>query len=57
MFRNYLAATLRNLSRHRLHSAITLASLAIGFTGAMLAGVFWRYETNYDNFWPNAARV
>jgi putative ABC transport system permease protein len=57
VLRNYLATALRNLGRHRLHSAITLASLVIGFTAALMAAVIWRYETNYDRFWPNAERL
>jgi putative ABC transport system permease protein len=57
MFRNYLLTAVRNLARHRLHSAITLASLAIGFTGVLLVAVYWRYETTYDRFWPNAERA
>ncbi|MDB5440125.1 MAG: transporter permease [Caulobacteraceae bacterium] len=57
MWRNYLAAALRNLSRNRLHSVITTLSLAIGFTAIILASLFWRYEHSYDQFWPNADRL
>jgi putative ABC transport system permease protein len=44
MFRNYLAAALRNLARNRLYAAITIAGLAIGFAAAMLIGLFVRDE-------------
>ncbi|MDB5440124.1 MAG: hypothetical protein JWM33_2551 [Caulobacteraceae bacterium] len=57
MWRNYLAAALRNLSRNRLHTAITTLSLAIGFTAVILASLFWRHEHSYDRFWPNADRL
>ncbi|MDB5440126.1 MAG: hypothetical protein JWM33_2553, partial [Caulobacteraceae bacterium] len=57
MWRSYLAAALRNLARNRLHSVITTLSLAIGFTGVILASLFWHYEHTYDRFWPNADRV
>lgn len=57
MLANYIAAAMRNLARNRLHTAITTLSLAVGFAAVILASVFWRYEHNYDRFWPNAERI
>ena len=57
MFRNYLAAALRNLARNRLYAAITIAGLAIGFAAAMLIGLFVRDEYSYDKFIPGHERV
>ena len=37
MFRNYLAAALRNLVRNRLYAAINILGLGIGFAAALLA--------------------
>jgi putative ABC transport system permease protein len=57
MFRNYLAAALRNLSRNRLYAGITIAGLAIGFAAAMLIALFVRDEYSYDKFIPGHQRV
>jgi putative ABC transport system permease protein len=57
MFRNYLAAALRNLGRNRLYAGITIAGLAIGFAAAMLIGLFVRDEFSYDKFVPGYERV
>lgn len=50
MLRNYLAAALRNLSRNRLHAGINIIGLAIGFTVAILVGLYVRDELGYDRF-------
>ena len=50
MLRNYLMASLRNLARNRLHSAISIFGLAIGLCSATLAGVLLRSELSYDRF-------
>lgn len=57
MFRNYLAAALRNLARNRLYAAVTIAGLAIGFAAAMLIGLYVRDEFTFDNFIPAKERV
>ena len=36
MFRNYLAAALRNLARNRLYAGVTIAGLAIGFAAVYI---------------------
>lgn len=56
MFRNYLMAALRALARDRLHAALTVLSLVVGFTAAILIGVFVRDEFRYDHF-PGHERV
>jgi putative ABC transport system permease protein len=40
MFRNYLAAALRNLMRNKLVSFINIAGLAIGFSAALLIALY-----------------
>jgi putative ABC transport system permease protein len=57
MFRNYLAAALRNLARNRLYAGITIVGLAIGFAAAMLIALFVRDEYSYDRFIPGAGQV
>jgi len=50
MFRNYLAAAVRNLYRNKLYTAITIAGLAIAFAAAILSGLFVRNELSFDHF-------
>ena len=57
MWRNYLAAAMRNLARNRLYAGVTIAGLAIGMAAAMLIGLFVRDEYSYDRFVPGASQV
>jgi putative ABC transport system permease protein len=57
MFRNYIAAALRNLARNRLYAGVTIAGLAIGFAAAILIGLYVRDELTYDRFVPGGDRV
>ncbi len=57
MFRNYLAAALRNLARNKLVSVINIAGLAIGFAAALLIGLYLRYQLTYENFLPGHEQV
>ena len=57
MFRSYLRAALRNLTRNRLYAAINIVGLSVGFTAAMLMALFVRSEFNYDIFLPGYDRV
>ena len=52
MFRNYLAAALRNLVRSKLYAAINIIGLAVGFTAALLIALFVRSELSYDRWIP-----
>src|SRR6185437_1733252 len=57
MFRNYLAAALRNLSRHKLYAALNIGGLAIGFAAAMLIALYVRNELTFDRFIPDADHI
>jgi len=57
MWRNYLSAALRNLFRNRAYAALNILGLAIGFTAAILIGLFVRDELSYDRMWPHADRT
>jgi putative ABC transport system permease protein len=52
MIRNYLAAALRNLLRHRAISFINMAGLALGLAAALLVALYVRYEYSYEKFIP-----
>ena len=52
MLRNYLAAAFGNLSRTRLHAAITILGLAAGFAAAILVGLYVRDEFSFEHFVP-----
>jgi hypothetical protein len=57
VFRNYLMAALRNLTRNRLYAGINIVGLGVGFTAAILMALFVRSEFNYDTFFPGYDRV
>jgi putative ABC transport system permease protein len=57
MFRNYLAAALRNLARNKLYAGVTILGLAIGFAAAMLIGLYVRDEFTFDRFVPERERI
>jgi putative ABC transport system permease protein len=57
MFRNYLAAALRNLVRNRLYAGVTIAGMAIAFASAILIGLYLRHELTYDRFVPGHEQV
>lgn len=57
MFRNYLAAALRNLVRNRLYSGISIFGLAIGLCAAILVGLVIRNQLSYDRFIPGYERT
>ncbi|HJP34195.1 MAG TPA: FtsX-like permease family protein [Candidatus Latescibacteria bacterium] len=57
MLRSYLTVTLRNLSRHRLHSAISVFSLAVGMAAGIIALVFIQHEVSFDRFHDDVGRL
>ena len=57
MWCNYLAAALHNLFRNRAYAAINILGLALGFTAAILVGLFVRDELSYDRMYPLADRM
>lgn len=57
MWRNYLSAALRNLSRNRLHASLNIAGLAIGLAAAIFAALFVREELRYDRFIPGHENI
>lgn len=57
MFRNYLAAALRNAARNKLHTGINLVGLAVGLATTLLIALFVRDELSYDAFIRDPAQV
>ena len=57
MFRNYLAAALRNLGRNKLYAALNIGGLAIGFAAAILIALYVRNEITFDHFIPGADHI
>ena len=57
MFYNFLTVAIRNAMRHKFYAIISLSSLAIGMTCAVLIMLSIRYEMSYDAFRPHAERV
>lgn len=57
MFRNYLAAALRNLVRNRLYATINVVGLAVGFAAAVLIAAYVSDEFSYDTWLPGHAQV
>ncbi len=52
MLRHYLVVALRNLSRNRLYSAISVCGLALGLAAALIAALYVRNELTYEHFLP-----
>src|SRR6201995_2742427 len=49
MFKNYVVTALRNLSKHKLYSAINIIGLAIGMAACIVISLFVFYERSFDN--------
>ena len=50
MFGHYLVTALRSVARHKLHSFINIAGLAVGLTCAIFIILFIRDEVSYDKW-------
>jgi putative ABC transport system permease protein len=57
MFRNYLAAAVRNLARNRLYAAINVVGLAVGFAAAILVALYVYNELNFEDFIAGYPRI
>ena len=57
MWRNYLAAAIRNLFRERAYAAINILGLGVGFTAVLLIGLYVRDEYSFDRQFPHADRT
>lgn len=57
MFKSYLKIALRNLFKHKLHSAINIFGLAVAFAASIMIFLFARHELTYDAFHENAESI
>ena len=57
MFRNFLAATLRNFARNKFYTSINIIGLAVGLAAAILIALFIRNELSFDRFLPGYERT
>src|SRR5882672_4710478 len=57
MFRDYLAAALRNIVRHKLYSFINIAGLAVGLACVIFIILFIRDEISYDKWIPGSENL
>jgi putative ABC transport system permease protein len=57
MFGNYLIVALRNIARHKLHSFINIAGLAVGLACLIFVILFVRDETSYDRWLPGTQNL
>jgi putative ABC transport system permease protein len=49
MFRSFLVIAWRNLSKHKLYSAINILGLAVGMSACIIISLFVFYERSFDN--------
>ena len=57
MWRNYFAAALRNIARHRLYAAVNICGLTIGFAAALLIAIYSTDQLSYEHFFPGYESV
>ena len=57
MLRSHLKLALRSLFRYKMHSSISVLSLAIGFACFIVVFVFIAHEMSYDAFHEDAERL
>jgi putative ABC transport system permease protein len=57
VWRHYLWVAARGIVRHRLYSAINIASLAVGLTCIIFVILFVRDELSYDKWIPDTANL
>jgi len=57
MWRHYLSIAARGIIRHRLYSAINIASLTVGLTCIIFVVLFVRDELSYDKWIPDTSHL
>jgi putative ABC transport system permease protein len=57
MWRNYLTAGYRALSRQKVYAFINIFGLALGLAACLILLLYVRYETSYDEWLPDSDRV
>jgi putative ABC transport system permease protein len=57
MWRHYLRLALARLAAERLYSAVSILGLTVGFSVAILVGLYARHELSYDRWLPDHQRL
>jgi len=57
MFRNYLIASIRTLTKEKLYTVINAVGLAIGLATCFLIYLWVHFETSYDTYFQDSDRV
>ena len=57
MFKNYLMTTLRHLVKHKMHFALTILGLAVGFAASAVIIIINYTEMNYDRHWADSDQI
>ncbi|HTI12042.1 MAG TPA: ABC transporter permease [Puia sp.] len=57
MLKNYFKTAIRNLTRNKVYSFITITGLSVGIAVCLVIFVFIRYEQSYDSFHPDKDRI
>ena len=57
MLLHNLTMALGQLTKYKLQTLLSLVGLAVGFTCFALSSLWWRYETTYDAFHPEAENL
>jgi len=53
MFKNYLKIAFRNLTKHKIYSAINILGLTAGLACFILVGLYVSYESSFDKYHEN----
>ena len=52
MIRNYFTTAIRNLLKHKSHTIVNMAGLAVGFAAFIIISMVIYYQKSFDNFHP-----
>ena len=57
MLLHNLSMAMPQLTKYKLQTLLSLVGLAVGFTCFALSSLWWKYETTYDTFHPEAENL
>lgn len=57
MFKNYLTAAIRNLTRNKIYSLLNILGLAIGIAAFLMISIYVSFELSYDRFHEKTDRI
>jgi len=57
MFKSYLTAAFRNLTRNKTYSFLNIMGLAVGIAAFLMISLYVSFEISYDRYHENADRI